>query len=435
MGNCSYCGATLQPYVAFCSSCGREVISSDQVTAPPPTTTGAIAPAPQTSTAMTCVGCGRPLAPGLAVCQICGRLVDTPPGLMAPAQPKIWGQATRRQVAPSPPPSQFAIGGQPAFPTAPSQSPSQTPHFTDVRPKKPEERNKLKERIIIGTIIIPGIIFIMTGIALMPTNVPTDLDNYKDGDTIRITGSVTDAGVSYDEQGDWYCILDDKITIYSDHLIGQIGEQATIKCEVKIDSSNTKYLGDGTTVLFSTKFVGSVFIGPGIIILISDILYFMGTRIRNKHELEKKVKEPSSSGRGPHPSGLALQPTSSTSMTSGFQAHGGSPSKKKAVMVAIGVLVIIAVVVVLGYVMLQGPSDNDATGTIEVRYNSMTEDEVKIYIDDKFMGIHPSNQPITFEKISTGIHRVWVHDLADRNLDNGVVTVIANAVTTLELPT
>ena len=106
-----------------------------------------------------------------------------------------------------------------------------------------------------------------------------------------------------------------------------------------------------------------------------------------------------------------------------------------AVMVAIGVLVIIAVVVVLGYVMLQGPSDNDATGTIEVRYNSMTEDEVKIYIDDKFMGIHPSNQPITFEKISTGIHRVWVHDLADRNLDNGVVTVIANAVTTLELPT
>ena len=103
-------------------------------------------------------------------------------------------------------------------------------------------------------------------------------------------------------------------------------------------------------------------------------------------------------------------------------------------MVAIGVAVIIAVVGLIVFAMLQRSDDDNSTGILEVRYNSMTGDDVKIYIDDELKGTYPSNQSIKFFKMSTGIHSIRVYDLADRNLASGKASVTASGVTTMELP-
>ncbi len=116
------------------------------------------------------------------------------------------------------------------------------------------------------------------------------------------------------------------------------------------------------------------------------------------------------------------------------------PTRKKHTGLIIGVVVLILIVVlvpVIYYAIL--PAAEKATGTtvttgaIKVIYHSVLGNDIKIYIDDVYMGTYTSDEYHTFYGISPGTHVVTVKSLHDVTLASKEVTVRAGETTTVEL--
>ena len=106
---------------------------------------------------------------------------------------------------------------------------------------------------------------------------------------------------------------------------------------------------------------------------------------------------------------------------------------KTLAIVIVGVVVIIVVVAVIMYIVLPMAGVNVTTGALKVRYNSVWGNDIEIFIDGESQGIHPSDQFVTFNGISPGMHTVEARDTSGTVLDSQRVEVTAGETIVVEL--
>lgn len=109
--------------------------------------------------------------------------------------------------------------------------------------------------------------------------------------------------------------------------------------------------------------------------------------------------------------------------------------KFKTLAISIAIFILLGMAVTTAGCLEDDTDEDDdeaTTGTIMVMYHSTSRNDVRIYLDDEFLGKIPADEWVTFEDIETGEYTISATAIDDDLLNSTRITVREGETTRVE---